>query len=276
MAKFLDDNGLLYTWGKIKSAFVAKVDGKSLSANDLTDTLKTNYDTAYTHSQSAHAPSTAEANVQVDWNITDGSSDAYIKNKPVIPSGVIVDASLSDSSTNAVQNKAVKSALDGKVDANAVIVGSTKAKITYDAKGLVTGGANLGASDIPDISATYIATSTKGQANGVASLDADGLVPSTQLPSFVDDVVELITISATAPASCATGDKYLNSTDKKIYTATGFNTWGVTGVAPEKSKIYIDLSTDLSYRWGGTAMVIITSSDMVSISNAEIDTIVTS
>lgn len=31
--------------------------------NDLTDTLKSNYDSAYTHSQSTHAPSNAQANV---------------------------------------------------------------------------------------------------------------------------------------------------------------------------------------------------------------------
>lgn len=31
--------------------------------NDLTDTLKANYDSAYTHSKSAHAPSNAQANV---------------------------------------------------------------------------------------------------------------------------------------------------------------------------------------------------------------------
>lgn len=32
--------------------------------NDLTDTLKSHYDTAYTHSQQAHAPSNAQANKQ--------------------------------------------------------------------------------------------------------------------------------------------------------------------------------------------------------------------
>ena len=53
--------------------------------NDLTNELKANYDTAYTHSQSAHAPTNAEANVQADWNVTDTGSDAYIKNKPTIP-----------------------------------------------------------------------------------------------------------------------------------------------------------------------------------------------
>lgn len=39
----------------IASTKVDKVTGKGLSANDLTDTLKSNYDAAYIHSQSTHA-----------------------------------------------------------------------------------------------------------------------------------------------------------------------------------------------------------------------------
>lgn len=42
---------------------VNAVSGKGLSTNDLTATLKANYDAAYTHSQSTHAPSNAERNV---------------------------------------------------------------------------------------------------------------------------------------------------------------------------------------------------------------------
>lgn len=38
-----------------------------------------------------------------------------------------------------------------------------------------------------------IAVSEKGAANGVATLDANGLVPANQLPSFVDDVIEAAT-----------------------------------------------------------------------------------
>ena len=37
---------------------------------------------AYEHSQEAHAPANAEANVQADWNESDPESDAFIKNKP--------------------------------------------------------------------------------------------------------------------------------------------------------------------------------------------------
>ena len=42
-----------------------------------------NWNTAYTHSQSTHAPTNAEQNVQSDWNA--GSGDAHILNKPTIP-----------------------------------------------------------------------------------------------------------------------------------------------------------------------------------------------
>ena len=44
---------------------VDKEEGKGLSTNDLTATLKSNYDTAYTHSQQVHAPTDAEKNVIV-------------------------------------------------------------------------------------------------------------------------------------------------------------------------------------------------------------------
>jgi hypothetical protein len=42
-----------------------------------------NWNTAYTHSQSTHAPTNAEQNVQSDWNA--GSGDSHILNKPSIP-----------------------------------------------------------------------------------------------------------------------------------------------------------------------------------------------
>jgi len=66
--KPLDGNGLLYIWQKITALLTGKVDkesGKGLSANDLTNTLKGNYDAAYAHSQEAHAPAAAEKNVIV-------------------------------------------------------------------------------------------------------------------------------------------------------------------------------------------------------------------
>ena len=42
-----------------------------------------NWNTAYNHSQAAHAPATAEQNVNADWDAESG--DAQILNKPDIP-----------------------------------------------------------------------------------------------------------------------------------------------------------------------------------------------
>lgn len=86
---------------------VDKVQGMGLSSNDFTSAEKTKL---------AGIASGAEVNVQADWNVTDSSSDAYIKNKPTIPAAVTVDSALSTTSTNPVQNKVINTALANKVD----------------------------------------------------------------------------------------------------------------------------------------------------------------
>lgn len=68
-----------------------------------------------------------------------------------------------------------------------------------------------------------------GVANGVATLGADGKVPSGQLPSYVDDVLE-----------------YEN---KASFPAKG-----------ETGKIYVSKDNNLTYRWGGSAYVEISAS----------------
>jgi len=77
---------------------------------------------------------------------------------------------------------------------------------------------------------TFIAATEKGANSGVATLGADGKVPSSQLPSFVDDVIE--------------GYYY----DGKFYEEVAHT----TEITPEGGKIYIDLSTEKTYRWGGS------------------------
>lgn len=61
-------------------------------------------------------------------------------------------------------------------------------------------------------------TSQKGQPSGLATLDTNGLIPSEQLPSYVDDVVE-------------------------VSTEAGLPEKGESG------KIYVTADTDLIYRW---------------------------
>ena len=71
MAKYLDGNGLLYFWQKIKNRFVEQETGKGLSTNDYTSAEKTKL---------AGIQSGAEVNVNADWDAASG--DAQILNKP--------------------------------------------------------------------------------------------------------------------------------------------------------------------------------------------------
>lgn len=87
-------------------------------------------------------------------------------------------------------------------------------------------------------SSTYIPLSQKGANSGVATLDASGLVPSTQLPSYVDDVIEFDQPLAT-PGTPVTGDLPSGETE-----STG--------------KIYVDTATNDVYRWSGSAFINIT------------------
>ena len=87
---FLDETGLAHFWQQILGRlnnFVRAEEGKGLSANDLTDTLKSNYDTAYNYSISAHAPTDAEKNVIVgiQKNGTNLSVDSNRKVNITVP-----------------------------------------------------------------------------------------------------------------------------------------------------------------------------------------------
>lgn len=79
---------------------------------------------------------------------------------------------------------------------------------------------------------TFIPDSEKGSANGVATLDVNGHVPSTQLPSYVDDVIE----------------GYIND-DKNAFYSDEDETEEITA---ESGKIYLDIFSLKTYRWGGT------------------------
>lgn len=63
-------------------------------------------------------------------------------------------------------------------------------------------------------------SANKGTANGYASLDANGLVPSTQLPSYVDDVLEYASL-ATFPTTGETGKIYVAADTSRSYRWTG-------------------------------------------------------
>ena len=109
------------------------------------------------------------------------------------------------SDANKPISTATQTALDGKVDKEN---GKALTDINYSSteKAKVDGA---------------IQSTEKGSSGGVAELDANGKVPSSQLPSFVDDVMEYADVAHFPQAG-------------------------------ESGKIYIAVDTNLSYRWTGT------------------------
>ena len=95
---------------------------------------------------------------------------------------------------------------------------------------------------------------TKGQANGFASLDGNGLVPSSQLPSYVDDVIE-----AYATYDVSETGKLSNI---KLYSDPD-HTNPITG---ESGKIYLNITQDeppYQFRWSGTQFVDSNTSSLI-------------
>lgn len=109
--------------------------------------------------------------------------------------------------------------------------------------------------DINDVLAALNAfKATKAQANGLASLDKNGKVPANQLPSYVDDVID---VYATYDVS-ATNEV----TNIKLYTDEDHT----TAVVGEAGKSYNDITPDhpgYQFRWSGTTWVQIVSGGLI-------------
>lgn len=103
------DTGKVYRWGGTQYVEISTSD--VVTASDNNGYIKVNGTDVKVYTPT-----------QADWNEISEDSPAFIKNKPTIPAGVVVDDAFSETSENPVQNKVVKSAIDKKVDA---VVGKT-------------------------------------------------------------------------------------------------------------------------------------------------------
>lgn len=114
--------------------------------------------------------------------------------------------------------------LAGKVDDTTTVNGQA-----------LSGNVQLDADDVGAIASTL-----KGAKNGVAELDSSGKVPESQLPSYVDDVIE----------------GYLNG--GKFYKESAHS----TEIEAESGKIYVDITdgANKTYRWSGSTYVEISPS----------------
>lgn len=95
---------------------------------------------------------------------------------------------------------------------------------------------------------------TKGQANGLASLGSDGKVPAAQLPSYVDDVIDVYATYEVSPTN--------QISNIKLYSDAAH----ANPVTGEAGKSYNDITEGhpgYQFRWSGTTWVPITSGGLI-------------
>ena len=101
---------------------------------------------------------------------------------------------------------------------------------------------------------------------GVVLLDDNTLIPSRFLPSYVDDVIDLLggIVESTPTSGMTAGYKYYVTSTKKIFTASSA-TSGITS-DPISDVIYVvpdDINGAIMYRWSGTTLVEIVNGGIV-------------
>lgn len=175
------------------------------------------------------------------------------------------NAQSSADSANAKANAAIpKSKIDTSIDGTETAhdaVPSVAATVTYvkSQRTAIDGSINSVSGRVTTLETWKNGIGNKGAANGVAGLDSTGKVPSSQLPSYVDDVIDLVNFVSTNPTSGMTiGNVYYNTATKKLFTATSTSA-GVERT-PEAGKIYINIATNRTYRWSGSTMAEISAS----------------
>ena len=216
--------------GLMSAADKKKLDGIAEGANKTTDT-----NTTYTLSQD-----TTDKHKLI-FTPSEGSATEITTpdNNTTYTAGTGISLSGTTFSNSGVRSIAAGSS-NGTISVN---TNGTTTNVAVKGLGSLAYKSSLGASDVG-----AIPTSAKGTANGVSTLDANGLVPASQLPSYVDDVIE---------------GYYNLSKFYKTKTTSDSGTTYSNEITGESGKIYVDLNTNKTYRWSGTAFIVI--SDTITL-----------
>ena len=283
--KYLDSTGLAHLWSKIK-AWVANYtkittsDGTStltVGSTDVTIPSKTSQitnDSGYI--TSADVPEGAAASMTsplMDGTAAVGTETAFARGDHRHPTDTTRQAVIDDlatirsgASAGATAYQKPSTGIPSSDMANAVQTSLGKADTAYQkpSTGIPASDMATAVQTALTAAGNAIPSSQKGAANGVATLDANGKVPSDQLPSYVDDVIEVYARSGQTALS-------------QNWFATGSASGTV--VTPEAGKIYVlmadsgDYTANSQFRWGGTAYVKLNDGGVSTITNAEIDSI---
>ena len=248
--------------------------GASLSASDI-PTIAQSQVSGLT---SALNGKQAVSNLVTAWQTTPDNTH--------YPSEKLVSDSITSEATARSESDATLQAnINKKVTANANITAGTNCKITYDAKGLVTAGTSLSASDIPTIpeskvsnlvndlagkqakltAGDYISIGTDntishGSSGAVAgtygnvgyapkiTIDGFGHITSAENVSITADVVNSLSTAGTVRVNLA-------SSSAPTYTSGGNITPGVTGILPVANGGTGNSSVDTTPTANSTKMV---------------------
>ena len=174
-------------------------------------------------------------------------------------------------SAKSIANAAIpKSKIDTGIDGTETAhdaVPSVGAVVTYvkSQRTAIDGSINAVSGRVTTLETWKNGIGNKNQANGVAGLDASGKISASQLPAGYDNVDKLVAFVTTNPSSGMTiGQKWYNTTTKKIFTATSATSGSVSNPIGN-DMIYIDQNANKSYYWTGTDMVNIGSGNALAL-----------
>lgn len=161
-----------------------------------------------------------------------------------------------DKANAAIPKSKIDTSIDGTETAHDAVP-SVAATVTYvkSQRTAIDGSINSVSGRVTTLETWKNGIGNKNQANGVAGLDASGKISASQLPAGYDNVDMLQSFVTTNPSSnMQIGQKFYNTTTKKIFTATSATT-GVETAVEGGDKIYINITENKSYRWTGATMV---------------------
>lgn len=151
-----------YTKSQADSKFVEAVSGKQLSTNDYTTAEK---------NKLSEIESGAQANVQADWSVTNSSSDAYIKNKPTIPTVGEGELTIKVNGTVIERfgaNQGDDDEIDISIPTESTVSGWGFTKNTGTITGITMNGASKGTSGVVDLGT--VVTDISGKADKSAAI----------------------------------------------------------------------------------------------------------